>query len=108
MTGSMGPRAKRSSLLLMQLRGVLLGILNSAVARLLEVLVALRLLLREHKRGLSLVHLRLVGADLCLLHAELRIDVLDAGLRRRDLRLRLIPPVPMRSGTPVSGNLEYR
>jgi hypothetical protein len=83
-------RALQRSLLLMQLRGVLLGILKGAVARLLEVLVALRLLLREHKRGLNLVLLRLVGVDLCRLHTELRIDLLDAGLRRRDLRLRLI------------------
>ena len=74
----------------MQLRGVLLGVLNGAVAGLLEVLVALRLLLREHQRRLRLVHLRLVGVDLRLLHVELRIDVLDAGLRGRDLRLRLV------------------
>jgi hypothetical protein len=48
------------------------------------------LLLCEHQRRLRLVHLGLVGADLGLLHIELRIDVLDAGLRRRDLRLRLL------------------
>ena len=49
--------------------------------------VALRLLLREHQSGLRLLHLRLVGADLRLLDVDLRIDVLDVGLRRRDLRL---------------------
>jgi hypothetical protein len=32
----------------------------------------------------------LVGIDLRLLHFELRIDVFDAGLRSRDLRVRLI------------------
>ena len=53
-------------------------------------LIARSLLLREHQRRLRLVHLRLVGADLRLLHLELRVDVLDAGLRRRHLRLGLI------------------
>jgi hypothetical protein len=73
----------------MQLRGELLGVLNGAVAGLLEVLVALRLLLREHQRRLRLIHLRLVGADLRLLHVELGVDVLDTGLRGRNLGLRL-------------------
>ena len=53
------------------------------------MLVARRLLLGEHQRRLRLIHLRLVGGDLCLLHVELRVDVLDAGLRGRDLRLGL-------------------
>ena len=82
-------RALQRGLLLMQLRGVLLGVLNGAVAGLLQVLVALRLLLCEHQRRLGLIDLRLVGADLCLLHVELRVDVLDAGPRGRHLRLRL-------------------
>jgi hypothetical protein len=69
---------------------VLLSILNGAGTRLLQFLVALRLLLREHQRRLSLVELRLVGVDLRLLHLELRVDVFDAGLRGRDLRLRLL------------------
>ncbi len=83
-------RALQRGLLLVQLRGVLLGVLNGAIAGLLQVLVARRLLLREHQRRLRLIHLRLVGADLRLLHVELRVDVLDAGLRGRDLRLRLL------------------
>ena len=82
-------RALQRSLLLMQLRGVLLGVLNGAVAGLLQMLVARRLLLREHQRRLRLIHLRLVGADLRLLHVELRLDVLDAGPRGPDLGLRL-------------------
>ena len=83
-------RAQKCSLLLMQLRGELLGVLNRAIACVLQVLEALRLLLCEHQCRLRLIHLRLVGADLCLLHVELRIDILDVGLRRRDLRLRLL------------------
>src|ERR1700727_568591 len=73
----------------MQLRRVLLGVLNAAVAGLLQMLVALRLLLREHQRRLRLIHLSLVGADLRLLYVELRLDVLDAGPRGPDLGLRL-------------------
>jgi hypothetical protein len=53
------------------------------------MLVSHRLLLCEHQCRLRLIHLRLVGADLCLLHIQLRVDVLDAGLRGRDLCLRL-------------------
>jgi hypothetical protein len=56
---------------------------------LLQVLVARRLLLGEHQRGLRLIHLRLVGGNLGLLHIELRVDVLDAGMRGRDLCLGL-------------------
>ena len=55
-----------------------------------EFLIARVLLLREHQHRLRLVHLRRVGADLRLLHLELRVDVLDAGLRRRHLRLGLV------------------
>ena len=36
-----------------------------------------------------MVDLGLVGCDLRLLHVELRIDILDAGLCRGDLRLGL-------------------
>jgi hypothetical protein len=54
------------------------------------MLVPRRLLISEHQRGLRLIHLCLVGADLCLLHIELRVDVLDTGVRGRDLRLRLL------------------
>src|SRR5947209_7273032 len=39
--------------------------------------------------GLGLLHLGLALRDLRLLHRQLGIDVLDAGLRRRHLRLRL-------------------
>ena len=49
--------------------------------RLRQVLVARRLLLREHQRRLRLLHLRLACADLRLLHVDLRVDVLDVGLR---------------------------
>ena len=67
-----------------------MSVLNAAIACLLQVLVACRLLLREYQRRLSLIHLRVVGADLCRLHIQLRIAVLDAGLRGRDLCLRLL------------------
>jgi hypothetical protein len=83
-------RARYCSLLLMQLRGVLLSVLNAAIACLLQVLVACCLLLREHQRRLRLIHLRLVRADLCRLHIQLRVAILDAGLRGRDLRFRLL------------------
>jgi hypothetical protein len=83
-------RARQSRLLLTQLRAVLLGILDGAGAFLRQFLIARVLLLREHQRRLCLLDLRLVGADLRLLHLELRVDVLDAGLRRRHLRLGLI------------------
>jgi hypothetical protein len=83
-------RARHRGSLLTQLRTILLGILNAARAFLRQILVARVLLLREHQRRLRLIHLRLVGADLRLLHLELRVDVLDAGLRRRHLSLGLI------------------
>ena len=82
--------ALKRGLLLAQLRGVLLGVLDRAVAGLLQMLIARGLLLREHQSCLRLINLSLVGVDLRLLHFELRIDVLDAGLRRRDLGLRLL------------------
>ena len=83
-------RAPKRGLLLVQLGGPLLVVLNGAITRLGQMLVSHRLLLREHQCRLRLIHLRLVGADLCLLHLELRVDVLDAGLRGRDLRLGLL------------------
>jgi hypothetical protein len=64
--------------------------LDGARAFLRQVLVARVLLLSEHQRRLRLLDLRLAGADLRLLHLKLRVDVLDAGLRRRHLRLGLI------------------
>jgi hypothetical protein len=79
----------------MQLRGILLGILHGTKARLPQVLVTGRLLFRKHQRRLDLIHIRLVGPDLCLLHLELRIDVLDAGLCGRNLRLRLLQGGPI-------------
>ncbi len=81
--------ALKRGLLLMQLSRVLLGVLNAARALLRQVLVARRLLLREHQRRLRLIDLRLAGGDLRLLDGDLRVDVLDAGLRGRHLRLRL-------------------
>jgi hypothetical protein len=80
-------RARKGSLLLVKLRGILLGVLNAAIAGLPKVLVSRRLLLCEHQRRPCQIYLRLVGSDLGLLHVELRIDVLDTGLRRRDLSL---------------------
>src|SRR5215470_17204995 len=73
----------------MQLRSVLLGVLNRAIAGLLEMLITRRLLLCEYQRRLRLLHLRLVGGNLRLLYVELRVDVFDAGLSGGDLRLRL-------------------
>ena len=52
--------------------------------RLRQMLVSHCLLLREHQCRMRLIDLRLVGTDLCLLHIQLRVDVLDAGLRGRD------------------------
>ena len=75
-------RTRERGLLLVELRGILLFVLNGAIAGLPEVLVPRRLLLGEHQRGLGLLDLRLVGGDLRLLDLELRVDVLDAGLRR--------------------------
>jgi hypothetical protein len=82
-------RTVECGVILMQLRGVLLGVLNRARDCVREVLVARRLLLREHQRRLRLVHLRLVGADLRLLHIELRIDISDIGSRGGHLRFGL-------------------
>lgn len=73
-------RALKRGLLLVQLRGVLLGVLNGAIALFRQVLIARRLLLPEYQRRLRLVDLGLVGINLCLLDIDLRIDVLDAGL----------------------------
>ena len=79
-----------SSLLLVKLRGVPLGVLDSArESRRRQFLVALRLLLREHQRRLLLVQLCLVRVDLGLLHGQLRIDVFDVGLRSSHLRYSL-------------------
>ncbi len=54
-----------------------------------RVLVARRLLLREHQRRLRLLDLRFVGVDLRLLYIHLRVAGLDAGLGAGHLRLRL-------------------
>jgi hypothetical protein len=78
-----------SGLLLLQLRRVLLGILNSAGDRVRQVLISVRLLLREHQRRLLLAQLRLVRGDLGLLNSQLRIDVFDVGLRSSHLRFSL-------------------
>lgn len=75
--------------LLIELRGSPLGVLNAAGAGLRQMLVARRLLLCEYQRRLHLLHLCLVSIDLRLLHADLRIDILDIGLGAGDLRLRL-------------------
>ena len=68
------------SLLLMQLRCVLLRILNAAKPIFRQGLIARRLLLCEHERPLRLMQLCLVGADLSLLDSGLRVDVLNARL----------------------------
>ena len=73
-------RTLHCGLLLTQPRGVPLGVLNGARdSRRRQLLVALRLLLSKHQRRLRLVDLCLVGADLGLLHNDLRIDILDVG-----------------------------
>ena len=66
--------------LLLQLRRVLLGILNGTPAVLRQCPVAARLLLCEDERCLRPINLSLVGADLCLLDSDLRVDVLHARL----------------------------
>ena len=66
-----------------------MGVLNGPRDRVRQVLVARRLLLREHQRRLRLVHLCLVSGDLGLLHIDLRIDVRDTGVCSGHLRLRL-------------------
>ena len=66
--------------LLLQLRRVLLGILNGTPAVLRQLPVAVRLLLCEDERCLRPINLSLVGADLCLLDTDLRVDVLHARL----------------------------
>src|SRR5262249_36777088 len=53
------------------------------------------LLLGECQAGLGLLHLRRVLRHLGLLHGDLCVDVLDAGLRRRDLPLRLGKCIPV-------------
>ncbi len=82
--------ARQRVLLLAQLRAVLLRVLNAARASLGQRLIARRLLLREHQRGLCLANLCLIGADLRLLCANLRIDALNTGLCVGNLCLRLI------------------
>jgi hypothetical protein len=76
-------------LLLVQLGSILLGILHRAGASLCQRLVTRRLLLREDEVRLRLLHLCLVGVDLRLLDRDLRVNVLDIGLRGRNLRLGL-------------------
>jgi len=68
----------------------LLGVLHGACALAGEILVTSRLLLREHQRGLRLLHLGLAGVDLRPLHRDLRVNILDAGLRGVDLGARLL------------------
>ena len=83
-------RTLRCSLLLTQLRGVPLGVLNGArESRRRQLLVARRLLLSKHQRRLRLVDLCLIGMDLGLLHNDLRVDILDVGPRGGDLSLGL-------------------
>jgi hypothetical protein len=69
-------RTLKRGVLLVQLRGVALGVLNGArESRRRQLLVALRLLLCKHQRRLRLVDLCLIGVDLCLLHNELCIKL---------------------------------
>jgi hypothetical protein len=76
--------------LLTQPRGVPLGVLNGArESRRRQLLIALRLLLSKYQRRLRLVDLCLIGADLGLLHNDLRTDILDVGLRSGYLRVSL-------------------
>ena len=77
-------------LLLAKLRVVLLRALHRAGAGSSQVPGIGRLLLREHQRRLGLLDLRIGSLDLRFLHRDLRVDVVDVGLRRRDLRVRLL------------------
>ena len=54
------------------------------------MLVALRLLLCENQPCLRLLQLSSAGIDLRLLDVELRVDVLDGGLRGSDLCIGLL------------------
>jgi hypothetical protein len=83
-------RRPEGRLLLVQLRSILLGVLRRAGTFLCQRLVTRRLLLREYEVRLRLLHLCLTGVDLRLLHRDLRIDVLDIGLRGRHLSLGLL------------------
>jgi hypothetical protein len=77
-------------LLLMKLRCPLLGVLHSACAIPRQSVVTGSLLLCESQASLRLLHLRVALGHLGLLDGGLCIDVLDAGLRGRHLRLRLL------------------
>lgn len=90
-----GLRARERRLLLLLLRRPLLRVLDGARACPRQILIARGLLLREDQRRLRLFHLGLAGGDLCLLYVELRVDVPDAGLSARHLRLRLIERDPI-------------
>src|SRR5499426_3737016 len=65
-------RALHRRLLFSLLSAVLLCALNGAVAFLRQILVAHRLLLREHQRRLRLLHLGLARVHLRLLYIDLR------------------------------------
>src|SRR5258708_22026896 len=82
-------RALERCLLLKQLRAILLGVLYSACAVSSELLVARRLLLRKHERRLRLLNLILARVDLGPLHGNLRVNILNAGLRGSYLCARL-------------------
>src|SRR5260370_40774187 len=85
-------RALERCMLLKQLRAILLGVLYSACAVSSERLVARRLLLRKHERRLRLLNLSLTRVDLGPLHGNLRVDILNAGLRSSYLCARLCKP----------------
>ena len=82
-------RTLEGRLLLKQLRAILLSVLYRACASLSELLVARRLLLRKHERRLRLRNLSLARIDLRLLHGNLRVNILNAGLRSSSLCARL-------------------
>ena len=86
------PRLRRlQRRLLLEFLGVpLLRVLDASIAGVGELVVARRLLLREHEAGLRLLDLRLVLRDDGPLRRYLRVHVVDIGLRRRHLRLRLL------------------
>ena len=82
-------RRSQRGLTLALLRRVLLRRLHGAPTILREVRVTRRPVLRERQTRLLLLNLGRVLRYLCLLHADLRVDVRDACLRGIDLRLRL-------------------
>ncbi len=84
-----GVRALQRRLRLVELRIILLRVLDGAGAFFRQLLVTRLLLLGEHQPRPRLILLRPARLDLRALHGDLRIDVADAGRGDADLGLRL-------------------